>query len=102
MSDSFTYHEMNQALDSTGGNSGKIGNALPAVGGSKPVDGWVAQERSDCTADDSIPNMQASAASARVYEWDDEYGDVGPKIPDLEKELFGHPENRGEGLDFSK
>ncbi|KAF2757596.1 DEAD-box protein [Pseudovirgaria hyperparasitica] len=28
-------------------------------------------------------------SSAMRYEWDDEYGDVGPKIPRLEEELFG-------------
>lgn len=26
---------------------------------------------------------------ARVYEWKDEYGDVAPRVPELEKELFG-------------
>ncbi|KAI9674046.1 MAG: hypothetical protein M1829_003889 [Trizodia sp. TS-e1964] len=29
------------------------------------------------------------AANAKVYEWDDEYGDVGPPLPELERELFG-------------
>ena len=26
---------------------------------------------------------------AKVYEWKDEYGEVGPEIPELEKILFG-------------
>lgn len=42
--------------------------------------------------------------AARVYQWNDEYGDVGPKIDDLELELFGDPALRHEktGLDFSR
>ena len=102
MSDSFTYNEMNQALASAGGNPGEKRNITTTRGGNNPIDGWVAQERDDYTADGPIADAQASAASARIYEWNDEYGDIGPKIPDLENELFGDPENRGEGLDFSK
>ena len=30
------------------------------------------------------------AASAQKYEWKDEYGDVGPAYPELEKQLFNH------------
>lgn len=42
--------------------------------------------------------------SAPVYQWNEEYGDVGPKIPELEMELFGDPATRHEktGLDFSR
>lgn len=29
------------------------------------------------------------AANAQKYEWDDEYGDIGPEHPELEKQLFG-------------
>lgn len=28
-------------------------------------------------------------ANAKVYEWNDEFGDVGPEIPQLEDMLFG-------------
>lgn len=28
-------------------------------------------------------------ANSAVYEWSDEYGEVGPEIPELEKQLFG-------------
>ena len=28
-------------------------------------------------------------ATAGVYEWNDEYGDVGPEVPELERVLFG-------------
>ena len=27
--------------------------------------------------------------AAKVYEWKDEYGDVGPEVPELERILFG-------------
>nr|XP_036588886.1 DEAD/DEAH box helicase [Colletotrichum truncatum]KAF6800528.1 DEAD/DEAH box helicase [Colletotrichum truncatum] len=38
-----------------------------------------------------------------IYEWNDEYGDVGPKHPELEIMLFGDPESRRDhsGLDFT-
>ncbi|EGX95029.1 DEAD/DEAH box RNA helicase, putative [Cordyceps militaris CM01] len=42
--------------------------------------------------------------SAPIYQWNDEYGDVGPKIDSLELELFGDPKTRHErtGLDFRR
>lgn len=27
--------------------------------------------------------------NSAVYEWDDEYGDIGPEVPELEQDLFG-------------
>ncbi|OHE96437.1 DEAD/DEAH box helicase [Colletotrichum orchidophilum] len=44
------------------------------------------------------------AGNGAVYEWDEEYGDVGPKFAELEKALFGDPATRHDsnsGLDFS-
>lgn len=42
--------------------------------------------------------------NARVYQWNDEFGDVGPKFPELELDLFGDPSTRHDrtGLDFSR
>jgi hypothetical protein len=34
--------------------------------------------------------LTAYAASSAVYEWDDEYGDVGPEIPQLEEQLYNN------------
>lgn len=65
------------------------------------VGGWAAQQKDDYTATTNIVDTQPSAASARVYEWNDEYGDIGPKIPELEEQLFGTSDSRGEGIDFS-
>ena len=36
------------------------------------------------------------AINAARYEWNDEYGDLGPKIPELEAMLFGEAENAGQ------
>lgn len=54
---------------------------------------------------ESIPDDQRPAvdwaSSAARYEWQDSYGDVAPKLPDLEILLFGDRELRGNtGLDF--
>ena len=43
------------------------------------------------------------AGSAPVYEWKGEYGDVGPRFPDIEKMLFGTDEDNGTGvINFEK
>lgn len=34
--------------------------------------------------------LAAYAASSAVYEWNDEYGDVGPEVPQLEEQLFNN------------
>lgn len=34
--------------------------------------------------------------NARVYYWDGDEGDVGPEFPELELEIFGPPDQRGE------
>ncbi|KJZ79385.1 hypothetical protein HIM_01536 [Hirsutella minnesotensis 3608] len=66
---------------------------------------WNKQEVSDYTSDaqcvESIPTWDGNAP---VYQWNDEFGDVGPRFPDVEQELFGDPARRNEraGLDFSK
>ncbi|OBT86812.1 hypothetical protein VE02_03918 [Pseudogymnoascus sp. 03VT05] len=41
------------------------------------------------------------ANNATVYEWCDEYGDVGPAHPVLEKQLFGSDVHVTTGIDFS-
>lgn len=46
----------------------------------------------------------SGAFASKVYEWDGIYGDVAPAIPEMEIELFGHPEQRlppqGENFDW--
>lgn len=41
------------------------------------------------------------AANADRYEWKEEYGDVGPEFPELEKQLFGSDLHVRSGIDFS-
>jgi ATP-dependent RNA helicase DDX3X len=68
-----------------------------------PVEGWnerQAMDYSSMTKESAGP----SEGAAQIYQWDDEFGDVGPKHPELELQLFGEPESRRDraGLDFSK
>jgi hypothetical protein len=49
---------------------------------SQPVDYAVRQSSHDT-------DMTNYLAHSAVYEWDDEYGDVGPEVPALEQQLFG-------------
>ncbi|KAF4124651.1 ATP-dependent RNA helicase DDX3X [Geosmithia morbida] len=72
-------------------------------GKAETVNDWTDRGNGDDpVSDGQVVNNQASEASARVYEWDEEFGDVGPRLPELECELFGDPENRGQAIDFSK
>jgi ATP-dependent RNA helicase DDX3X len=42
------------------------------------------------------------ASNSARYEWNDEYGDVGPAIPELERQLFGSEEHVRTGIQFDK
>lgn len=42
------------------------------------------------------------ASNAAKYEWDDSFGDVGPRFPELEKQLFGTENHVKSGIEFSK
>lgn len=42
------------------------------------------------------------AANAAKYEWQDEYGDVGPEHKELRDILFGHPDKMQQGEELSK
>lgn len=107
MSDTWNTNGMAQALPNSNGAptshepvATDSGTAAPAAEGEQEtqVPGWV----------DSHPEVAPAEITwdgdARVYTWDDEYGDVGPKFEDLERELFGDPKdlNSLTGLDFSK
>lgn len=68
------------------------------------VPGWVARETVDYSVAAGTGSSQNWEGNARIYQWDEEFGDVGPKLPELELELFGDPAHRHErtGMDFSK
>lgn len=42
------------------------------------------------------------ASNAAKYEWNDDFGDVGPPFPELEQQLFGSEHHVKAGIDFSK
>lgn len=42
------------------------------------------------------------AGNAAIYQWNDEYGDVGPEFPELEKQLFGAANHTRTGIRFEK
>lgn len=50
------------------------------------------------------PQDEASgwAANAAKYEWDQDYGDIGPDHEELEKMLFGDPDKVEQGQKLSK
>lgn len=51
--------------------------------------------------ENDFPEPEAWAGNASVYEWDDEYGDVGPRHPELEQMLFGAERvRRGNAIDL--
>ncbi|KAM4065114.1 DEAD/DEAH box helicase [Hirsutella rhossiliensis] len=72
--------------------------------GPTDVNGWVQQQATDYTAVEAAENMHTWDGNAPVYQWSDEFGDVGPRFPHLELELFGDPATRHErtGLDFAR
>ena len=48
-------------------------------------------------------NDNTWAGSAPMYEWKGEYGDVGPRFPDIEAILFGSGDDTGTGvINFEK
>ena len=49
--------------------------------------GWTERTAFDYGGNDSGSGDWAGAA--KVYEWSDSYGEVGPEVPELEKILFG-------------
>ncbi|PHH71212.1 hypothetical protein CDD80_5438 [Ophiocordyceps camponoti-rufipedis] len=79
-------------------------NADAGAKASDVVPGWVANSTIDYSGGPSSGDQPTWEGNARIYEWNDEYGDIGPKFPELELELFGDPSARHErvGLDFQK
>lgn len=42
------------------------------------------------------------ASNAAIYNWDDDFGDVGPRHPELEAQLFGSENHVRTGIKFEK
>ncbi|KAH8662195.1 P-loop containing nucleoside triphosphate hydrolase protein [Xylariales sp. PMI_506] len=77
---------------------------LPFESRDAPVVPWAATTKYDY----EVYNANTSGAgnwegNSAVYQWDGEEGDIGPEHPELEKILFGEPQDRDpQGPDFSK
>ena len=52
--------------------------------------------------DQTLGSAPTWAANAAKYEWDDEYGDVGPEHEELKEMLFGDEHKMEQGQEFSK
>lgn len=54
--------------------------------------------------EDAVGGVRAGdwANNAAIYTWDDEYGDVGPAFPELERQLFGSEYHVKTGVAFEK
>ena len=61
-----------------------------------------AGNREDGETTEQTKDIPSWAANAMKYEWSDEYGDVGPAHPELEKQLFKNELLNRTGLKFNK
>ncbi|KAM0252695.1 hypothetical protein ACHAP5_000987 [Fusarium lateritium] len=99
---------MVEALPTTSEIPNGSDNAQAVKGDSHGYDAsrgrWAEPQAIDYTSMATGNPSQEWGCNARAYAWQDEYGDVGPKYPELELELFGDPATRHEriGLDFSR
>lgn len=63
------------------------------------IPGWAGSNEANLP----VVLSRAWDGNAQIYEWDQDFGDVGPQVASLELELFGEPSTRERtGLDFSK
>jgi ATP-dependent RNA helicase DDX3X len=77
-----TYNKSTKELAEAQASAGAVGDeVIDAVGGIRPGD-W--------------------SSNAAIYQWNDEFGDVGPSFPDLEKQLFGSENHVTRGLQYEK
>lgn len=58
--------------------------------------------RDDGEATEQTKDIPSWASNAMKYEWSDEYGDVGPAHPELERQLFKNELLNRTGLKFNK
>lgn len=94
-----------QPADPPKGVAGSEANNSPGKE-NNPVIGeaWTEPKAVDYTSLEPANYEKPWGSHERAYEWKDEYGDVGPKYPELELELFGDPDTRHErtGVDFAQ
>lgn len=95
--DSFEVSGMSNALKESSGNEIKLPTEAVSAAREK---GWTTPEQYDYEKYTSSVtplgplqnggegNLPAWAAQAAKYEWQDDYGDVGPQNPALEEQLY--------------
>jgi len=59
------------------------------------------KQAADTNTDTAQSRQHEWASSAGKYEWNDEYGDVGPRVPELEKQLFNNELRMKHGDNFN-
>lgn len=57
---------------------------------------WTGHGQSRYDYEDFVVRDGEYDGNARVYHWDGDEGDIGPEFPELELEIFGPPDQRGE------
>ncbi len=115
MADSFDTTEMSNALEAASGPTLKQPIGAPATReeaiAKAREKGWVEPQKYDYSiynkqeADAGTDTVQSRqhewASSAGKYEWNDEYGDVGPRVPELEHQLFNDDLRMKRGENFN-
>lgn len=90
---------------SVDGNGQSADSAAPAAaGGDEDSEAaakganpdWTGHGQSRYNYDDLVAREGEYDGNARVYHWDGDEGDIGPEFPELELEIFGPPDQRGE------
>lgn len=102
MGGTFDTADMKSALPDEHGAAATEGLGAATASENKIIlqDGWVKPLEYDYT---QLSHQGPDAprdweGNAPVYQWDEEYGDVGPEHAQLEEMLFGPVENRGTEL----
>ena len=101
------------AAFSTGEMQGALGDITNPANANNVAseNGWVEPSPYDykqynATGQDAAEALASAggewASSAARYEWKDEYGEVGPRVPELEKQLFQSEFLNRRGIKFDK
>src|SRR5437773_811494 len=75
-------------LDKMSDNIDETEQAVAGLGLDRPA-GWVERQKFDYEAYTAEgQGLLGSVGNETRYEWKDEYGEVGPRVPVIEKALF--------------
>lgn len=88
------HHGDHEGADN-GAPAGDNNDAPAGVSGGKV---WNDHEKTTYNYEEYETRDGEYDGNARVYHWDGEEGDLGPEFPELELEIFGPPDQRGEEI----